>query len=444
MSSLDDLLQTVRQRPEIDWQPLPEAWAELVAATHVARPQSVEALRELLRAANERAVPVFPVGGGTQLDWGLPAAREGFALCTQSLRQVIDYPARDMTITVQAGLTWAELADRLATENQWLPVDVPFAQQATVAGSVAANISGPRRFGYGTLRDYVIGIAVVTPDGKLARAGGRVVKNVAGYDLCKLYTGSFGTLAVIVELTFRVRPRPEASRLACVRCASLAAADRVFERLVRSRTRPVAVELLNHAGAVQLAAPGAESMQPTQWLVFVGFEGFGETVDWQLKQLADEFGGADGVEAVEVVPEPETASIWHRLTERRFVSSPVLFKAGCRPSQLAEFLDLADDAALAVQAHGATGIVWLWPTDPERVPGRDWFDQIHGWLSNRKGYLVVKGARWCRKEGVAPWGGERPDLTLMHRVKQTYDPNDILNPGRFITAEGATHSMQQS
>ncbi len=126
---------------------------------------------------------------------------------------MIDYPARDMTVTVQAGITLAALQKLLATEKQRLPVDVPRADRATLGGVLAANVSGPRRFGFGTLRDYVIGITTINDEGQETKAGGRVVKNVAGYDLCKLHIGALGTLGIISQVTLKVRPMPEATTL---------------------------------------------------------------------------------------------------------------------------------------------------------------------------------------------------------------------------------------
>src|SRR5207253_9213768 len=127
----------------------------------------------------------------------------------RGLAEVIDYPARDMTITVQAGITLARLQALLATEKQRLPVDVPHPDRATLGGALATNASGPRRLGFGTLRDYVIGMTVVNDEGQEVKAGGRVVKNVAGYDLCKLHVGALGTLGVISQATLKLRPRPE-------------------------------------------------------------------------------------------------------------------------------------------------------------------------------------------------------------------------------------------
>ena len=142
------------------------------------------------------------------LDFGMPPARPGIALSTTALNQVIDYPARDLTITVQAGITMKELQATLAKENQWLPIDIP--ETATIGGAIACDVSGPRRYGYGTLRDYVIGITVVNDRGEETHAGGRVVKNVAGYDFMKLHTGALGTLGVITQVTLKVKPKPEA------------------------------------------------------------------------------------------------------------------------------------------------------------------------------------------------------------------------------------------
>src|SRR5262249_38232320 len=151
-----------------------------------------------------------------------------------------------MTITVQAGITMAKLQDLLAVENQRLPIDVPFADQATLGGALAANVCGPRRFGFGTLRDYVIGISVVNDEGQEVKAGGRGVKNVAGYDLCKLYIGSLGTLGIITQVTLKLKPRPEEQALIALGCTT-DGVEALLEQLHRSCTRPVCIDLLNQA-----------------------------------------------------------------------------------------------------------------------------------------------------------------------------------------------------
>src|SRR5262245_38483222 len=150
------------------------------------------------------------------LDLGLPPSRSGLGIDLTALDRVIDYPARDMTITLEAGITLARLQALLAKEGQRLPVDVPRPEQATLGGALATNTSGPRRFGFGTWRDYVIGITTINDQGQETKAGGRVVKNVAGYDLCKLHIGALGTLGIISQVTLKLRPLPEENALVVV------------------------------------------------------------------------------------------------------------------------------------------------------------------------------------------------------------------------------------
>src|SRR5205814_7557519 len=186
----------------------------------VVEPVTVAEVSGVVRRAAQEGQAIYPLGGRTMLDLGLPPGRPGLAVSTTALSQVIDYPARDMTITVQAGITLARLQELLRAENQRLPVDVPQSERATLGGALAVNVSGPRRYGFGTFRDYVIGITVVNDEGHEAKAGGRVVKNVAGYDLCKLHIGALGTLGIITQVTLKLKPRPEEQALLTLGCDS--------------------------------------------------------------------------------------------------------------------------------------------------------------------------------------------------------------------------------
>ena len=176
----------------------------------VVYPASVDEVSRMLKEANEHDRAISPVGHGAFLHVGGVPKRYQQALCTTALSTVVDYQPTDMTITVGAGLDLAQLQAILGENGQWLPLDPPCPERATVGGVIAANLNGPARFSQGTVRDFLIGIKVVRADGTLIKGGGQVVKNVAGYDLPKLYCGSFGTLGVIVEATFMIRPRPEA------------------------------------------------------------------------------------------------------------------------------------------------------------------------------------------------------------------------------------------
>src|SRR5262245_58022844 len=210
----------------------------------VVRPVSVSVLGDVVRGAAAKNEAIYPIGGQTQLDLGNPPTKGGVAVDMRGLDQVIEFPARDMTVTVQAGITIAKLQALLAPENLQLPIDVPQPERATLGGIIATNVSGPRRLGYGTLRDYVIGISAVNDEGNEFKAGGRVVKNVAGYDLCKLLVGSLGTLGVITQVTLKLRPLPEETALVTLGCESAEVAG-VLDQMHSSRTRPVCMELLN-------------------------------------------------------------------------------------------------------------------------------------------------------------------------------------------------------
>src|SRR5919202_2765316 len=174
-------------------------------------PATAEEVAAALKAADDAGQAVAPVGGGTQLDLGMPPRRLDRIIETTGLDRVVEYEPADLTVTVEAGLRFADLQKTLSEQGQMLAFDPPAAPEATIGGLVATNASGPLRFAHGSARDLVIGTRVANPDGALTRAGGRVVKNVAGYDLNKLYVGGLGTLGVIVELSFKLAPIPPAS-----------------------------------------------------------------------------------------------------------------------------------------------------------------------------------------------------------------------------------------
>src|SRR6516162_2540570 len=235
------------------------------------RPRSVAEIGNLVRQAAVENRAIYPIGGGTMLDRGLPPSHPGLAVTLDHLSEVIDYPTRDMTITVQAGITIDQLQNTLQRENQRLPIDVPRACSATLGGILACNISGPRRYGFGTLRDYVIGISVVNDRGQEIKAGGRVVKNVAGYDLCKLFVGSLGTLGIITQVTLKLRPLAEENALITLGC-NKDELEPALGILHHSRTCPVCLELLNVSAAKKVFSEARLPAPETPWVLIVGFE----------------------------------------------------------------------------------------------------------------------------------------------------------------------------
>ncbi len=385
----------------------------------VVRPTSAADIAALVREGR----PLYPVGGGTHLHVGLPPTRPGVAVDLTGLDKLIDHAARDMTVTVQAGMRVARLQEILAAEGQRLPIDVPLSDRATIGGSIAANVSGPRRIGSGTLRDYVIGISTVGADGHETKAGGRVVKNVAGYDLCKLHTGAFGTLGVITQVTLKVRPLPEASALVAVGCHETSL-HLLLDTLHASRTRPMCIEALSQPLAAGLGLP------ETQWSVVVGFEDSAAAVEWQTRQVIQELAEARFTPVI--VPPAEAPALWAALTGMPLgAGAAVTYKATMTPGKVAAFC-AGHRGPSRVHAHAGSGVVW--GHLPEGVTAEDARERLAklAALAEAGGGLTVPRCPAGWKRGLPVWGAPRGDAALMLAVKKKLDPQGLFNPGRFL------------
>jgi glycolate oxidase FAD binding subunit len=407
----------------------------------VVAPHSVTELADcvLCAAADQKAV--YPLGGRTMLGLGLPPSKPGVAVDLRSLDHVIDYPARDMTITVQAGITIAKLQAILAAENQQLPVDVPMPEQATLGGAIAVNASGPRRYGYGTLRDYVIGISFVNGEGQEVKAGGRVVKNVAGYDLMKLHIGALGTLGIVTQVTLKLRPRPEASRTVVYGCETSALAG-LLDRLSRSATRPISIELLDQGTAYAISnllsddrwsrgAPSIGLARYLTWAFLVGFEGNAQNVDSQVDELSREMG--PGVLACD---SSEANGIWRALVDIPLHRDIVLaFKANLLPSGVLDFGQLPRrwrEGDPGILVHAGNGIAIGYADGGLTLDqARTMLTTLHD-AAGPDGNVVVTRCPPEWKRELPIWGKPRGDVGLMRRVKEALDPRGVFNPGRFV------------
>lgn len=272
---------------------LPEGVDGVIPRVAVFPADAIE-IGAVLAYANERRLAVLPVGGGTQLGLGHPPERGDIALFLTRLDQIVAYEPADMTVTVQAGMSTAALQGRLACFGQCLPYDPPLPGRATIGGIIATREAGPLRQMFRGVSDRLLGIHVVTAEGKLVKAGGRVVKNVSGYEMGRLYTGSMGTLAVIVEATFKVQPRFEAAEALVVALPDLSFAERAIRALLDSDAEPVMLELIGPVEAGD-SSPGdlvrklAASHVPVRTpsaaqggLLIAGYAGTPEEVAWQL------------------------------------------------------------------------------------------------------------------------------------------------------------------
>ena len=263
----------------------------------------------VVRDAAAKGAAVYPIGGGTMLDYGAMPHRPGIGLSLAKLNRIVDYPAADLTITVEAGITISELNKCLAAQGQRLPIDVPQPDRATVGGAMATNAAGPRRYGYGTMRDYLLGFTAVDGFGTVFSGGGRVVKNAAGYNMCRLMAGSLGTLGVITQVTLMVRPICEASALVASPKTSLDAVENLLARLVRSATRPVAVELIANSRSENDSAANADNAQ-----LYVGFEGTTAEVNWMGEQLRREWAAA-GISTPILVSDASVETLWRTFAD---------------------------------------------------------------------------------------------------------------------------------
>ena len=250
----------------------------------VAYPSSLEEAAGLLGLASRSGAQVAIRGAGTKLGLGYPPGRVDLLLVTTRMNRIVEYEPANLTVTVDAGLSLATLQETLSSRGQWLPIDPPYADQATIGGILATNASGPSRMAYGGARDLLLGSAVATSDGRISKSGGRVVKNVAGYDLNKLWIGSLGTLALIGEVTFKLSPLPASRGMAVASFDSVDSWSDAVGRIIRLPAPPQAMAVLDAHSADELGLEPLAS-SPEGWILVAMATGSPAAVDRQLADI---------------------------------------------------------------------------------------------------------------------------------------------------------------
>lgn len=383
-----------------------------VLPSYVATPGDADQATAVLRAAAEHGLAVVPRGNGTKAHWGSPPHRCDLVVDTRRLDAVLEHAEGDLVVRVQAGCPIARLADTLGAAGQRLALDVPV-PGSTVGGTLATAVSGPRRLAYGTARDLLIGITVVRADGVLASSGGRVVKNVAGYDLGKLFTGSLGTLGLIVTATFRLHPNPPDRVRVEVEVADAAAAHRATQAVLHAQLVPSAIELDRPARA----APGT---------LTVLLEG-GAELPARAAHTAELLGGQPRAEPPPDVPDRYPAP-----------ADGTLIKATVPIADLPHLLDTVDAAGHtvgldpAVRGSAGAGVYYLGlPADANAASVGAFLAVLRPALGAHGGSAVVLHAPPDVNAAVDLWGPVE-GLALMRRVKDGFDPENRLAPGRFV------------
>ena len=373
-----------------------------VVPREVVRPTSIDEVAEVLRAAHADGLSVVPVGSGSKTSWAAPPSSCDLLLDTTGLDRIVEHVAGDLVVVAEAGVRLADLQTSLGEHGQLLGLDPP-EPGATLGGVVSANASGPRRLAYGTARDLLIGTTVVLADGTVAKAGGKVVKNVAGYDLGKLYTGAHGTLGVLVSTTWRLHPLPPARRVVVVELADSAQAGPMAIALNRSTLTPSAVELVGTAGG-----PGR---------LVVVFESIAESVAAQADAARGLLGGGS---AVDEVPDGFGA--------RPGGPDDVVLRIAHVPTGLPAAL-AALPAGTSVVSSAATGVTYAALAAGSAAAA---LPRLREALRPVDGTAVVLRAPDAVRDALDHWGPVGDSLGLMRRVKARFDPERRMSPGRFV------------
>ncbi len=413
----------------------------------VATPGSIEELAQVLALAHAENAAVVPWGGGTHQSQGYPPERLNLVVRTSRLDRVVQYEPADLTISVEAGMTVAALNQLLARHGQMLPVDVPLPQRSTLGGMLATASDGPRRLGYGTLRDLFIGTQVVEATGQISHAGGLVVKNVSGYDMMKLYQGSFGTLGLLAVANFKLLPRPRAAATIWCVFADLESAFALVDALQTSQLTPVAVEYLGWSvpSGHKQASPaftgaGFLKVADGSHRLAVCVEGLPAAVE---RMQRDVTGLAEqaGARSVRVVDGPAHTRLWENIANlpqtAEISPGELVVRLSCLPSDLAHALDQV--AALTDQygltwlgvARALSGIAYvrLRATAPQDHTG---LLHCHQGICANWPHTTVLAADALVRPALAIWGHQPSGYALMQRMRQQFDSTDMLNPGRFV------------
>ena len=377
-------------------------------------PQTQEQLAEVITAAYRNKWRVLPCGNGSKLKWG-SLTKVDIVVSTQRLNKIINHAVGDLTLTVEAGVKFADIEATLTKHNQILALNPTTPDLATIGGIIATNDTGSLRQRYGSVRDQLLGVNFVRADGEIASAGGKVVKNVAGYDLMKLFTGSYGSLSIITKATFRLYPMQSASGTAML-TGSKEAISQAADTISGSALTPTQAELLS--------TQRVSSMGLGKGLgLIIRFESIPESVKEQLNQVL-QVGEKLGLTVV-MYSDTEETHLWHRLPEQIHLpesGSEITCKIGVLPNAAVEILDRADLGSINM----SSGLGILRFEDESRVL------EMRNLCETNNGFLTILSAPIEVKQKIDVWGYSGNGLELMRGIKKQFDSENILSPGRFV------------
>lgn len=441
-----------------------------LAPACVVTPASAEAVAEVLGFCAAEKLAVIPLGAGTKRGIGMPPARYDVALRMTRLDRVLDYDPGDLTLGVEPGIGIAKLAEVLAERSQFLPLAVPYSNRASVGGTLSSGVDSPLRQAYGAARDFVLGMEFVTGDGKRAKSGGRVVKNVTGYDIHKLLLGALGTLGVVTRVNFRTFPLPAAARGFLAEFADVRGALEMRRRIADSPLDPLTLDILSPSVAQLFAratpappeppmfgpargAGGAGGALPLPgpwfptagWLVAAGFGGTEKVLERYATELQRMAGDA-GARSALLLGDEDRPKIWGRLREAfplllAHSAATTIIRMSVLPSRFAEAIAAVErfateaklPAAIVVRAAGVVYAAFTPEAEDPATLGRVACSVagLQNTAAELGGTSVVPFAPLEFKKRLSVWGPPRADAELMRRVKRVFDPAGILALGRY-------------
>jgi glycolate oxidase FAD binding subunit len=388
-------------------------------------PRNLNAFSQIVKTASQNKWRILPCGSGSKLSWGGLARDIQAVISTQHLNGIVEHAVGDFTVTVEAGMKLTDLQEILKQTKQFLPLDPSYPQSATIGGIIATADAGSWRQRYGGVRDLLLGISFLRADGGSAKAGGRVVKNVAGYDLMKLFAGSYGTLGIITQATFRLYPLIETSGSIVLTGKT----DNIIQaaNIIRnSSLTPTAAELISASFSQHLGI----GEHPA---IVLRFQSIPASIDEQINQitkLAQEL----GLQSQDYRNDTEE-KLWQQLTETIFTGSPnekITCKIGIIPAKAIDLLTEVDRSSSTqkyITINLSSGLGKL------RLSGETSIEKLtilRNLCQQNRGFLTVLEAPIEIKQKLDPWGYTGNSISMMQKIKQQFDPQNILSPNRFI------------
>lgn len=427
-----------------------------VAPQFIVRPASVSETSEIVKVAAADKLALVICGARTKSAMGMPPRKYDLALDVSRLDKIAQYDPGDLTLSVEAGIPLAKLGTALAENGQFLPLAVPYQSSATIGGTVASGVDSPLRQFYGTARDYVLGMEFITGDGSLAKSGGRVVKNVTGYDLHKLMIGAMGTLGVITQIHFRTFPAPQNLRAVLASFDRFADAWAMRQSIADSPLRPTTLDIFSPGvcdlfGTSSAAKRVTGSYDPAllakgKWILTSGFSGNDSVLNryaTDLKRMADK-AGAVALTLLEASQIPGAFGRKREFIPISLESSPatIVTKLSALPSRMPDLLAALENAASARSIPWAAilrgvGVAYvaLFPKD-RTADSLAQASHVTGDILSAVARLEGNGSiPWCPAEWktqLKVWGLERSDFAQVKKMKAFFDPSEIFAPGRFV------------